>query len=284
MTLDNHFYVSIDRETFWGFEMIPNSRDTSPLNLCLYGPGIYIGPFLFHVECSGALGMVSGRIKSNQVTASSSVSPLYSPGMARLNSSSAWCTSNGQQDQFIQVWHAAVYHKSKKLDIFETQKAPLYSWCYKHRFLRPHRRVLNKMSQGIRSLVWLLSPSVVGQSLKRKQLSNIRRLVYNKLLMKLKLINIWTKLIGKEWATYLWYVDFCEILALIFLEGIVNNRAYSRVWYCGIAHARIKIFRRIKSVEVRQTWRTNITKERFVPVTKRLAISKLLLTSLWKRS
>lgn len=47
--------------------------------------------------------MVSGDIKSTQVTASSSASSLYSPGMARLNSSRAWCAGNDTMDQFIQV-------------------------------------------------------------------------------------------------------------------------------------------------------------------------------------
>lgn len=55
------------------------------------------------LECSAAQGMVSGRIKANQVTASSSLSAQYSPGMARLQSSTAWCAGNSQPEQFIQV-------------------------------------------------------------------------------------------------------------------------------------------------------------------------------------
>ena len=46
--------------------------------------------------------MVSGAIKSSQVTASSSLAP-YGPGMARLNYVSAWCTNSGQAGQYIQV-------------------------------------------------------------------------------------------------------------------------------------------------------------------------------------
>lgn len=47
--------------------------------------------------------MVSGAIKSAQVTASSSLAPSYGPGMARLNSLSAWCANNAQAGQYIQV-------------------------------------------------------------------------------------------------------------------------------------------------------------------------------------
>lgn len=47
--------------------------------------------------------MVSGRIKANQVTASSSLSAQYSPGMARLQSSTAWCAGSSEAEQFIQV-------------------------------------------------------------------------------------------------------------------------------------------------------------------------------------
>ena len=54
------------------------------------------------LECSAPLGMVNGAIKKDQVTASSSLAP-YSPDMARLNSLSAWCASNGQNGQYIQV-------------------------------------------------------------------------------------------------------------------------------------------------------------------------------------
>ena len=35
--LDNHFFVSVDRQTFLGFEMTANLRDTGPLR-----PGIHI--------------------------------------------------------------------------------------------------------------------------------------------------------------------------------------------------------------------------------------------------
>lgn len=57
----------------------------------------------FFIECSGALGMVSGAIDNSQITASSSLAPSYGPGMARLNALSAWCASNGQSNQYIQV-------------------------------------------------------------------------------------------------------------------------------------------------------------------------------------
>ncbi|XP_078378069.1 uncharacterized protein LOC144661244 [Oculina patagonica] len=55
------------------------------------------------LECSAALGMASGAINNSQLTASSSLAPSYGPAMARLNSLSAWCTSNGQSAQYIQV-------------------------------------------------------------------------------------------------------------------------------------------------------------------------------------
>ena len=80
-------------------------KSPSLLNMRLRTNVTCICSSLFHVECSGALGMVSRGIKTNQLSASSSVSLLYSPGMARLNSSSAWCANNAQQDQFIQVCH-----------------------------------------------------------------------------------------------------------------------------------------------------------------------------------
>lgn len=61
--------------------------------------------FHFFIECSAALGMASGAINNSQVTASSSLAPSYGPAMARLNSLSAWCASNGQSAQYIQVRH-----------------------------------------------------------------------------------------------------------------------------------------------------------------------------------
>lgn len=46
--------------------------------------------------------MSNGAIKSSQITASSTLPP-YGPSMARLNSNAAWCASNGQPGQYIQV-------------------------------------------------------------------------------------------------------------------------------------------------------------------------------------
>ena len=31
--LDNYYFVSVDRKTFWGFEMTSNSLNTSPLRI-----------------------------------------------------------------------------------------------------------------------------------------------------------------------------------------------------------------------------------------------------------
>ena len=61
--LDNYFVVSADRQTFLGFEMTVNLRDTSPLRKVPIKTKIFLYGFLL---CEQILAVLGGIQKENE--------------------------------------------------------------------------------------------------------------------------------------------------------------------------------------------------------------------------